>query len=105
MNELEKLIGEYPVLEKIAAGLVIFTLGVIQAFFWKSKADQDKRIDKNEASIGDAHDRITDQASMNNDKFARRDDMKSMEERLVNAMQSGFNGIKEDIRTIGRKSE
>ena len=102
MQELQKLLGEFPVLEKIAAGLVIFALGIIQAFFWKSKADQDKRIDKNEESIGDAHNRITDQASMNNDKFARRDDMKEMEERLVRAMQNGFDGIKNDIRSINK---
>ena len=35
MNELKNLVGEFPTLEKIVAGLVIFTLGVIQAFFWK----------------------------------------------------------------------
>lgn len=102
MNEIKELIGEFPLLEKIVAGLVLFILSVVQAFFWKSKEDQNKRIDKNEKATLDAHTRITNQASDNNDRFARRDDVKDIEQRLVNTMQSGFNDLKEDIRAIGK---
>jgi len=90
-------------LEKIIAGLVVFVLGVIQAFFWKSKADQDKRIDSNESSISKAHDRITSQANDNNEKFARRDDVKRMEDRLVMAMNTGFSSVKSDIQSLGKQ--
>lgn len=90
-------------MEKLVAGLVIFILGVIQMFFWKSREAQNKRIDEVCDASSRAHDRITEQAHQNNEKFARRDDVKNLEERLVNTMNTGFNGIKEDIRAISRR--
>lgn len=102
MNDLLKSLGNVYMWEKIAAGLVLAMVGAIQVGFWRLISSMSARICKNEETIAELHERITKQADSNNEKFARRDDMKDMEDRLVNAMNAGFNGLKQDIRSIGK---
>lgn len=88
--------------EKIAAGAVTFLVSTIMVFFWKNQSAQDKRMTELKESTDQAHYRITQQSERNNEKFARRDDVTAMEARIIESINSGLNGIKEDIRSMSK---
>ena len=67
-------------------------------FFWNKQKGQDDRISEISKSNTEAHNRITRQGEQNNDKFARRDDVLMMESRIIEAMNSGLESLKQDIR-------
>lgn len=85
--------GDLEMLEKWLGEIVAGLLAIIMAFFWRNQT-------RVETSLKNAHDRITEQAEVNNDKFARRDDMKAVEERLISTMNAGFESVKKDIRAM-----
>lgn len=89
---------------RLMIAVLTFLLSLLAAFFWHSKANQTKRMDSVESKVDDAHRRITEQADNNNEKFARRDDVRSIESRLVKHMDQKFTDLKEDIRSLRSES-
>jgi len=88
--------------EKLAAGGILFLLSTIMGFFWKNQAAQDERMKEHKQSISDAHSRITKQSEANNNKYARRDDVSAMEERIIRSVTDGLADLKDDIRAMSK---
>jgi len=84
--------------EKWASEIIGGLVATIMVFFWNKQKGQDERIKQTFDVASDAHDRITKQGESNNDKFARRDDMAAMENRIIESMTNGFESLKQDIR-------
>lgn len=73
---------------------LLFLLGAVQALGFFILNGMRKRTDTHDQKIDDVNSRITGQAAYNAETFARRDDMSTMKNEILGAIDS----LRDDIR-------